>query len=214
VDLDEIFYVSDGIKYYFYYILFNPVASTIPKWRTFKLPRWVLLLNLMVDFDEILYDDDIEDDLDSILINSVASTIPNGGRLEFYARRISSPRMKSSVIPVTNTRVHRPRLSAMRASFATGIVSLDAICRMYGRLSFLSGSPATMSGLVMVTRPGVDAYSAWLLLYPAVSHQAVPSTLSVKRGGVFDDEDGPFVTSWSLLLGDEELANARNAKNA
>jgi hypothetical protein len=76
VDLDEILYGSDGIEYYFYYILFNPVASTIPKWRTFKLLRWVLVLNLMVNFDEILYDDDIEDDLDSILINSIASTIP------------------------------------------------------------------------------------------------------------------------------------------
>jgi hypothetical protein len=31
VDLDEILYGSDGIEYYLDYILFNPVASTIPK---------------------------------------------------------------------------------------------------------------------------------------------------------------------------------------
>jgi hypothetical protein len=35
----------------------------------------VLLLNQLVDLDEILYEDDIEDDLDSILINPVSSTI-------------------------------------------------------------------------------------------------------------------------------------------
>jgi hypothetical protein len=37
VDLDEILYGGDGIEYYLDYILFNPVASTITKWRTFKL---------------------------------------------------------------------------------------------------------------------------------------------------------------------------------
>jgi hypothetical protein len=77
VDLDEILYGSDGIEYYLDYVLFNPVTSTIPKWQTFKLLRWVLLLKQLVDLDEILYEDaDIEDDLDSILINSIASTIP------------------------------------------------------------------------------------------------------------------------------------------
>jgi hypothetical protein len=39
VDLDEILYRGDGIEYYLDYILFNPVASTIPKWRMFKLLR-------------------------------------------------------------------------------------------------------------------------------------------------------------------------------
>jgi hypothetical protein len=76
VDLDDILYGNDGIEYYLDYILFNPIASTIPKWRTFKLLRWVLLLNRSVDLDEILYEDDTEYDLDSILINPVASTIP------------------------------------------------------------------------------------------------------------------------------------------
>jgi hypothetical protein len=54
-------------------ILFSPVASTIPKLRTFKLLRCVLLLKRLMDLDEILYeDDDIEDDLDSTLINPIA----------------------------------------------------------------------------------------------------------------------------------------------
>jgi hypothetical protein len=77
VDLDENLYGGDGIEYYLDHILFNPAALTIPKWRTFKLVRWVLLLNRLVDLDEILYGgDDVEDDIDSILLNLVASTIP------------------------------------------------------------------------------------------------------------------------------------------
>jgi hypothetical protein len=43
----------------------------------------VQLLNGYLDLDEILYGDDIEDDLDSMLLNPVASTISNGGRLNF-----------------------------------------------------------------------------------------------------------------------------------
>jgi hypothetical protein len=54
VDLDEIFYGGDGIEYYLYYILFNPVVSTTPKLRKFKFLRWVLLLNRLLDLDEIL----------------------------------------------------------------------------------------------------------------------------------------------------------------
>jgi hypothetical protein len=38
--------------------IFNPIASTIPKWRTFKLLRWLQLLNRLVDLDEILYGGD------------------------------------------------------------------------------------------------------------------------------------------------------------
>jgi hypothetical protein len=77
VDLDEILYGGDNPEDDLDSILFNPVASTISKWRTFKLLKWVLLLNRLVDLDEILYEDDnIEDDLDSILIHPVASTIP------------------------------------------------------------------------------------------------------------------------------------------
>jgi hypothetical protein len=31
------------------------VASTIPKWQTFKLLGWVQLLNRLVDLDEIFF---------------------------------------------------------------------------------------------------------------------------------------------------------------
>jgi hypothetical protein len=40
-------------------------VSITPKWRTFKLLRWVQILNGLVDLDEILYcGNDIKDDLD------------------------------------------------------------------------------------------------------------------------------------------------------
>jgi hypothetical protein len=58
VDLDEILFGGDGIEYYLDYIIFNPVASTVPKWRTCKVLRWLLLLKGLVDLDEILYEDD------------------------------------------------------------------------------------------------------------------------------------------------------------
>jgi hypothetical protein len=62
----------DGIEYYLDYVLFNLVASAIPQWQTFKLLRWVLLLNRLADLDEIVYGgDEVEDDLDSILHNPV-----------------------------------------------------------------------------------------------------------------------------------------------
>jgi hypothetical protein len=61
VDLDEILFGGDSIEYYLDYIIFNLVALTVPKWRTFKVLRWLLLLKGLVDLDEILYeDDDIE----------------------------------------------------------------------------------------------------------------------------------------------------------
>jgi hypothetical protein len=58
VDLDEMMYGGDDIKYYFDHIQFNPVASIIPKFRMFELLRWVQLLNRLVDLDEILYGGD------------------------------------------------------------------------------------------------------------------------------------------------------------
>jgi hypothetical protein len=58
VNLDAILYGSDDIEDYLDSILFNDVASTIPKWRTFKFLRWVQLLNRLVDLDEILYGGD------------------------------------------------------------------------------------------------------------------------------------------------------------
>jgi hypothetical protein len=38
-------------------ILFNPAASTIPKWRTFKLLRWMQNLYQLTWDHEILYAD-------------------------------------------------------------------------------------------------------------------------------------------------------------
>jgi hypothetical protein len=56
VDFDEILYGGDDFE-----VLFNPVASTISKWWTFKFLRWPQLLNQLVDLYEILYGgDDIE----------------------------------------------------------------------------------------------------------------------------------------------------------
>jgi hypothetical protein len=55
VDMDEILYGDDYIKDDLDSILINPVASTISKWRTFKLLRRVHLLKRLVDLEEILY---------------------------------------------------------------------------------------------------------------------------------------------------------------
>jgi hypothetical protein len=53
VDLDEILFEGDNIKDDLDFVLFNPVASTVSKWRTFKLVRWAQVLNRLVDLDEI-----------------------------------------------------------------------------------------------------------------------------------------------------------------
>jgi hypothetical protein len=58
VDLDEILYGCDDTEDDLDSILFNAVASTILKWRTSKLVRWVQLLNRLVDLDDILYEGD------------------------------------------------------------------------------------------------------------------------------------------------------------
>jgi hypothetical protein len=58
VDLDEILYGYGDIEDNLDSILLNPLASTIPKWRAFKLLRWVQFLNRLVDLDEILYGGD------------------------------------------------------------------------------------------------------------------------------------------------------------
>jgi hypothetical protein len=51
VDLDKMLYGSNDIEDDLDSILFNPVASTISKWRMFKLLRRVYLLNRLVDLD-------------------------------------------------------------------------------------------------------------------------------------------------------------------
>jgi hypothetical protein len=55
VDLDKILNGNYDIEDDLDSMLFNPVASNISKWRTFKLLRRVHLLNRSVDMDEILY---------------------------------------------------------------------------------------------------------------------------------------------------------------
>jgi hypothetical protein len=50
VDLDEMLYGDDDIEGYREFILLNPVASTIPKWRTFKLLRW-MQRNTLITFE-------------------------------------------------------------------------------------------------------------------------------------------------------------------
>jgi hypothetical protein len=54
VNLDKILYGGDEIEDDLDSMLFNPVASTISKLRTFKLLRWAQLLNRLEHLDEIL----------------------------------------------------------------------------------------------------------------------------------------------------------------
>jgi hypothetical protein len=69
MDLDEILYGGDDIEDDLDFMLFSPVASTISKWRTFKLLRRVHLLNRLVDLDEILYfGNGIKGDLDHSIL--------------------------------------------------------------------------------------------------------------------------------------------------
>jgi hypothetical protein len=49
-DLERILYGGNGIEYYLDCIQFNPVASTIPKWWTFKLLRWGATFELIGGF--------------------------------------------------------------------------------------------------------------------------------------------------------------------
>jgi hypothetical protein len=51
VDLEKILYGGDDIEYDLDSIVLNAMASTIPKWWTFKLLRWVQLFNQLVDLD-------------------------------------------------------------------------------------------------------------------------------------------------------------------
>jgi hypothetical protein len=56
--MDEILCEGDDVEYDFDSTLANAVASSIPKWRTFELLRWVQLLSRLVNLDEILYGGD------------------------------------------------------------------------------------------------------------------------------------------------------------
>jgi hypothetical protein len=84
VDLDEIFLGGDNVEYYLDFLLFNPVAPTAPKLRTFKLLRWVQLLNRLVDLDEMLYGgDDIKITSMPYFLIPYLKPFQNGGRLNF-----------------------------------------------------------------------------------------------------------------------------------
>jgi hypothetical protein len=54
MNLDEILYEGDEVEDDIDSILLNLVASTIPKWQTFKLLRLAQLLKQLVDLYEIL----------------------------------------------------------------------------------------------------------------------------------------------------------------
>jgi hypothetical protein len=84
--------------------------------------------------------------------------------------------MNSFMISAMSTQICnmlRPRVSYTSTSFKTGMVSPDAICRIYDRLGFLLGCPATMLGLVMIRHPIADGHKVWLVSYPALSNQDV-----------------------------------------
>jgi hypothetical protein len=54
VDLNYILYGGDDIEGDLDAMLFNLVASTVPKWLTFKLLSWVKLLKQLLYLGEIL----------------------------------------------------------------------------------------------------------------------------------------------------------------
>jgi hypothetical protein len=84
VDLDEILYGDNDVEDDIDSLSLNPVASTIPKWRTLKLLRWCKFLNdwwiwmefcmEVMQFKIYLY---------SILLNPIASTIPKWQTFKF-----------------------------------------------------------------------------------------------------------------------------------
>jgi hypothetical protein len=57
VEFYEIQWVCYAIESDLDAIIFNPVASTIPKWQTFKLLRWIQNFHQSVWDCVILYDD-------------------------------------------------------------------------------------------------------------------------------------------------------------
>jgi hypothetical protein len=52
---DEILFEGDNVEDDLDSILFGAKASTIPKWRTFKLLRYMQLWNQLVDLDDIFF---------------------------------------------------------------------------------------------------------------------------------------------------------------
>jgi hypothetical protein len=55
-------------------VLFNPVPSTIPKYRTFKLPRWMQNLHQSAWDHEILYTDRSSEDEQLLTVPFLSKT--------------------------------------------------------------------------------------------------------------------------------------------
>jgi hypothetical protein len=98
-----------------------------------------------------------------------------------------------------NSKFHsanHPRFSSTGASFKTGRVSPDIICRMYGQLSFSSGSHEMMLGLEMVTDALVFMVMRQVMspLQPLVFRLTLlllANTLSVKLGDEINGASAP-----------------------
>jgi hypothetical protein len=70
-----------------------------------------------------------------------------------------------------------PRVSSTNVSFKKGRISPNTICRMYSHVSCLSGSPAMMSGLVIITDALVPLVMRYDLspIYPLAFKLLLPS---------------------------------------
>jgi hypothetical protein len=76
MDLDYIVYENCNIDSDGDSMLFRLLASTIPKWRTFKVLSCVHIWNRCVDFADVVYEvDNIDSEIYSMLFPHVASTI-------------------------------------------------------------------------------------------------------------------------------------------
>jgi hypothetical protein len=76
VDFYEIQYGDHAIEANLEAVLFNPVPSTIPKWRTLKLLRWMQNLHQSTWDHEILYADRSSKD-EQLLIRPFLSKTKN-----------------------------------------------------------------------------------------------------------------------------------------
>jgi hypothetical protein len=76
VDFCEIQWGGHAIEGDLDAVLFDPVPSTIPKWRTFKRPRWMQKLHQSTWDHEILYTDRSSND-EQLLIKPFLSQTKN-----------------------------------------------------------------------------------------------------------------------------------------
>jgi hypothetical protein len=85
VDIYEIQYGDYSVEGDHYYILFNTVGGTIPKWRTFKHLRWIQNLLYSTWDHEILYADRPSKDEQDLLRTFFMINLKyeHGGRFNF-----------------------------------------------------------------------------------------------------------------------------------